>query len=65
MLWLLRTGCPWRDLPARFPNWRSVYTRWRRWVRSRLWARVLAAPAADHDPETYGKRPTVDLLARR
>ena len=53
MLWLLRTGCPWRDLPARFPNWRSVYTRWRRWVRAKLWARVLAALAAHHDPETY------------
>ncbi len=52
-LWLLRTGCPWRDLPARFPQWRSVYTRWRRWVRAKRWARVLAALAADHDPETY------------
>ena len=53
MLWIARTGSPWRDLPARFPNWRSVYTRWWRWVHAKLWARVLAALAADHDPETY------------
>lgn len=53
MLWIARTGCPWRDLPAEFPPWRSVYTRWRRWVQHKLWAQVLAFVAQAHDPETY------------
>ena len=26
-----RTGCPWRDLPERFGNWKTVYNRHRRW----------------------------------
>lgn len=53
MLWIARTGCPWRDLPREFPNWRSVYTRWRRWVRQRVWAQVLAQLVVDHDREAY------------
>ncbi len=40
MLWVARTGAPWRGLPERFPNWRSVYTHWRRWVQRKVWARV-------------------------
>jgi transposase len=53
MLWIARTGSPWRDLPWEYPNWRSVYTRWRRWVRQRVWSRILAWLAADHDRESY------------
>jgi transposase len=42
MIYVLRTGIPWRDLPALYGPWSSVYTRWRRWCRAGLWARVLA-----------------------
>ena len=42
MIYILRTGIPWRDLPERFGPWSSVYTRWRRWERSGLWGRILA-----------------------
>ena len=31
VLYLARTGCPWRDLPERFGNWGAVYQRFRRW----------------------------------
>ena len=34
LLYLARTGVPWRDLPAEFGNWDAVYNRFRRWVRS-------------------------------
>ena len=31
--WLARTGSPWRDLPAEFGNWNSVFQRYRRWIK--------------------------------
>jgi len=43
--YVLRTGIPWRDLPARFGPWSSVYTRFRRWCASGLWSRLLDAIA--------------------
>lgn len=36
------TGCAWRDLPARYGPWSTVYSRQRRWTRAGLWDRVLA-----------------------
>ena len=45
MVYVLRIGCPWRDLPADYGPWSSVYTRWRRWCRSGLWHRMLAVLA--------------------
>ncbi len=50
---IARTGSPWRELPERYPNWRSVYTRWRRWVQQALWSKILALLTAGHDPESY------------
>jgi transposase len=45
MVFILRTGIPWRDLPARYRPWNSVYTRWRRWCQRGLWPRLLAVLA--------------------
>jgi transposase len=42
MVFILRTGIPWRDLPARYGPWNSVYTRWRRWCQCGLWPQLLA-----------------------
>ncbi len=42
LLWLGRTGAPWRDLPERFGPWRTVATRFYRWTSSGLWERLLA-----------------------
>ena len=41
MVYVLRTGVPWRDLPERFGPWSSVYTRYRRWCDTGLFARML------------------------
>ncbi len=49
ILWRLATGVPWRDLPARFGPWKTVYSRFRRWQRAGIWDRVLAALQADAD----------------
>lgn len=44
LLWLARTGAPWRDLPERFGPWRTVATLFYRWTRARPWERILAEP---------------------
>jgi transposase len=43
MLWVLRTGAPWRDLPDKFGNWNRVYRRHLRWRDVGVWEAVLAA----------------------
>ena len=49
VLWRLRTGAPWRDLPEHFGPWQSAYTRFRRWQRAGVWDRALAALQAAAD----------------
>lgn len=34
VLWIARTGCPWRDLPAEFGGWNTGFKRFRRWVKA-------------------------------
>ena len=46
MLYVLRTGVPWRDLPECYGPWSSVYTRYRRWGKAGLFARMLAVLAS-------------------
>jgi len=40
ILYVVRTGCQWRQLPSDFPKWKTVYTVFRRWRLSRLWMRI-------------------------
>lgn len=41
MLWVVRTGSSWRALPERFGPWSTVFSRYQRWVKEGLWARIL------------------------
>jgi transposase len=43
MLWILRSGAPWRDLPQRYGNYKSVNHRFNRWRRDGTFDRVLKA----------------------
>ena len=43
ILYVLRSGCPWRLLPHDFPAWQTVYWYFRRWQREGVWDRVLEA----------------------
>lgn len=42
ILWKLRTGAPWRDLPDRYGPWTTCYDRFVRWRRNGAWDRLLA-----------------------
>src|SRR5262245_48343798 len=41
VLYVAKTGVPWRDLPERFGNWNSVWRRFDRWSRKGVWQRVF------------------------
>lgn len=41
ILFVLRTGIPWQDLPGEFGKYKTVYNRFRRWVKSGLWLRIF------------------------
>ncbi len=49
ILWVLRTGAPWRDLPRRYGPVGTVSSRFYRWRASGVWERVLSALQAEAD----------------
>ena len=51
ILWRLRTGAPWRDLPERCGPWQAAYARFRRWQRAGVWDQALAAVQAEADAQ--------------
>jgi putative transposase len=51
VLWIVRTGSPWRDLPAAFGEWNSVFRRFSRWSAKGVWQRIFAALSDDPDFE--------------
>jgi transposase len=51
VLWIVRTGSPWRDLPEIFGAWNSIFRRFSRWSAKGVWERIFAAMADDPDFE--------------
>jgi transposase len=51
ILWKVRTGAPWRDLPERYGPWPTVASRLRRWRLAGVWDRVFAAAQERADAE--------------
>jgi transposase len=47
--WRTRTGAPWRDVPARYGPWQTVYGLFRRWQRDGTWRRILTGLQAQAD----------------
>ena len=41
ILWILKTGAPWRDLPAEFGPWNTVHKRFLEWTRLGVWDDIL------------------------
>ncbi|WP_435882406.1 IS5 family transposase [Streptomyces kronopolitis] len=51
VLYRVRTGVQWRDLPERFGPWETVYKRHRRWSADGTWAMLLSRVQAAEDAE--------------
>jgi transposase len=51
VLWVARTGSPWRDLHAAFGNWNSIFKRFRRWALSGAFERIFSSLSGDPDFE--------------
>ena len=43
ILWIKRTGAPWRDLPERYGPWQTVASRFYRWQRAGIWNHIFTA----------------------
>lgn len=43
VLWIARTGAPWRDLPERYGSWNTVYQRFNRWAKKGRWEAIFEA----------------------
>ncbi len=51
VLWRVRVGGPWRDLPPGFGEWNSVFRRFRRWAERGVFQRIFEAVSGDPDFE--------------
>ena len=51
VLWIARTGNPWRDLPEAFGHWNTVFKRFRHWVKADVFKRIFDAVSDDPDME--------------
>jgi transposase len=51
VLWRVRTGAQWRDLPSAFGRWNSVFQRFRRWVKGGVFERVCGCLSDEPDFE--------------
>ncbi len=51
VLWIARTGSPWRDLPLLFGKWNTVFKRFRDWVKADVFKRLFDAVSDDPDVE--------------
>jgi transposase len=51
VLWRVRTGSPWRDLPVALGNWNSVFQRFRRWAKKGVFDRLFDVLSEEPDFE--------------
>jgi putative transposase len=60
VLWWMRTGSPWRDLPDDFGPWKTVFNRFDRWSRNGKWDRLFRALQTDGDDEWHSLDSTIN-----
>lgn len=51
VMWIGRTGAPWRDLPAEYGKWATVHKRFVRWAKAGVWQMIFNTFSTDPDNE--------------
>jgi len=51
VLWIFKTGAPWRDLPERYGHWKNVHKRFSRWSKKGIFDRIFRILSEDSDME--------------
>ena len=51
VMWIHRTGAPWRDLPPSYGHWKAVHTRFSRWWKRGVWLKLFKLFSQDADME--------------
>lgn len=51
VIWIFKTGAPWRDLPERFGNWNSIHRRFARWSKAGVFDSIFRELSSDSDME--------------
>jgi len=54
LLWIVRTGAPWRDLPERYGSWNTVYSRFAQWQENGLFETIMAELGEEADLQDMG-----------
>jgi transposase len=47
ILWICRTGAPWKDMPGRYPPYQTCHRRYQEWVRKGVWVKILSKLSLD------------------
>ena len=51
VMWIAKTGAPWRDLPSEYGKWSNVHKRFMRWAKKGTWQMIFNTLAVDADTE--------------
>lgn len=51
VIWIFKTGAPWRDLPSRYGDWKNVHRRFARWSQNGIFDKIFTALSSDADME--------------
>lgn len=49
VVWIAKTGAPWRDLPERFGPWKTIFNRFSDWCKRGVWESIFTALAFSED----------------
>ena len=52
ILYALRTGIPWRDMPEQYGPWSTIYNRFNRWSKAWIWDKIFDAIVDSHNVDT-------------